>query len=200
MSLIYGDNFRGKQLTSSDDYIFKRLFYVCTAMTSAENLVLPNNTRPHCYEEMFFTTGSGSHRLHRAPKLPATVMTDSCYKSMFEGCDLTGKPELPAMTLAPHCYERMYAFSNLSNPPELPATTLANYCYSNMFYGCPFTKAPDLPAPTLVPYCYQYMFQNCSSLTQIKCMATDRSATDCTKFWNDNGARSGTFIKPSSTT
>ena len=46
------------------------------------------------------------------PKLPATTLTDFCYKSMFQGC------------------------TSLVTAPALPATTLANYCYFNMFNGC----------------------------------------------------------------
>ena len=79
----------------------------------------------------------------------------------------------------------------------LPATTLATSCYNNMFQGDKsLTTAPELPATTLAPYCYYYMFQGCSSLNYIKCLATDISATNCTKYWVYGvQTNSGTFVK-----
>ena len=41
------------------------------------------------------------------------------------------------------------------------------------------------------------MFYYCNKLNYIKCLATDMSATDCTKDWVKNVASSGTFIKAS---
>ena len=39
------------------------------------------------------------------PELPATRLSDSCYKAMFYGCDgLTTINNLPATTLANSCY------------------------------------------------------------------------------------------------
>jgi hypothetical protein len=65
-----------------------------------------------------------------------------------------------------------------------------------MFYGCTsLTNAPDLPATTLASNCYEYMFQGCSNLNYIKCLATDMSATNCTKNWVDGVAKTGVFVK-----
>lgn len=57
---------------------------------------------------MFFN----NYKLKTAPILPATELTISCYKKMFEGC------------------------SSLIEAPALPATNLINSCYSEMFKGC----------------------------------------------------------------
>lgn len=66
----------------------------------------------------------------------------------------------------------------------LPATTLKDGCYQNMFYGCKgIERAPELPALTLVKECYKEMFYDCSKLNYVKSLATDISATDCTKDW-----------------
>lgn len=62
---------------------FKEFLYYCNGIVSAEHLVLP-----------------------------ATILAESCYQSMFEGC------------------------SSLTTAPELPATTLTTTCYSSMFYNC----------------------------------------------------------------
>ena len=80
----------------------------------------------------------------------------------------------------------------------LPATTLASRCYSTMFYGCiSLVTAPTLPAATLAQNCYQEMFYGCTSLNYIKCLATDISASGCTRDWVKNVAASGTFVKAS---
>lgn len=81
----------------------------------------------------------------------------------------------------------------------LPATTLADNCYYRMFYGCTnLTTAPELPAATLVSSCYKEMFKNCSKLTNIRCYATNISATNCTYTWVSGVASNGTFTKAAS--
>jgi len=50
----------------------------------------------------------------------------------------------------------------------------------------------------LVPGCYYRMLQGCTSLTSIKCLATNISASDCTSKWVDGVAASGTFTKAAS--
>lgn len=100
-------------------------------------------------------------------------------------------------TLQSYCYE--YMFNNctsLTTAPELPATTLANACYRSMFQGCTsLTTAPELPATTLAISCYQYMFDNCTLINNIKCLATDISASNATSGWLNNVAANGTFTK-----
>ena len=39
------------------------------------------------------------------------------------------------------------------------------------------------------------MFYGCTSLNSVTCLATDISATDCTKDWLSGVASSGTFTK-----
>ena len=78
----------------------------------------------------------------------------------------------------------------------LPATTLSDWCYSQMFGNCTsLTAAPQLPATTLTSACYYYMFSGCTSLNYIKCLATDVSASNCTKNWVNAVASKGTFVK-----
>ena len=160
---------------------------------------LPAETlAPGCYSNMFSYCTS----LATAPELPATILTDYCYYYMFQNCtSLTTAPELPAETLASKCYNNMfYGCTSLTSAPELPATTLTDYCYQSMFQGCTsLTTAPELPATTLQAVCYMNMFNGCTNLNYIKCMATNRSATNCTKDWVNGVASTGTFVKNSST-
>jgi len=80
-SLVYGDNFNGQTIIGEDDY-FKALFEDNKNLVSAENLILPTNTTPGCYSNMFY----GCTSLTTAPVLPATILADYCYENMFGGC------------------------------------------------------------------------------------------------------------------
>ena len=196
MSLVAGDDFQSASLAST--HVFARLFYQCSGLISAENLVLPASTLTNnCYEGLFYHCSS----LKKAPELPAKSLADYCYRSMFFGCSsLESAPKLPVTSLAKYCYYMMFALcTSLTSAPALPATTLAAYCYSNMFQNCSsLTIAPTLPATTLVPSCYSSMFLNCTRLTSITCLAKDISASYCLYNWVDNVSASGTFTKASS--
>lgn len=94
-----------------------------------------------------------------------------------------------------------YNQANLQSAENLrmPATTLKNGCYDSMFRGCSkLTTAPELPAKTLVSSCYNAMFRNDSKLNNIRCYATNISATSCLSNWVNGVAASGTFTKASS--
>lgn len=174
LSLGYSDKFIGKT-DIPYGYKFQDLFKNSTGLTSAENLILPS-----------------------------TTLTEWCYRSMFANCSnlITAPAVLPATTLAVQCYEEMFrSCTNLVNPPILPATTLANSCYMYMFWRCTsLTTAPELPATTLVAHCYDEMFYFCENLNYVKCLATDKSATDCTSYWLYRTASTGTFVKDANTT
>ena len=226
MSLYYGDNFAGQNDLTGKSYAFYRLFYNCNKLINTKNLILPATiladscyygmfwgctsltTAPEliattlaqsCYGSMFMNCTA----LTKAPELPATTLAYKCYNCMFQSCTaLTKAPELPATTLVSECYYGMFQYCTaLTKAPELPATTLANYCYQNMFRGCTaLTTAPELHTTTLVNKCYLTMFQGCTALNYIKCLATDVSATDCTKNWVISVAATGTFVKADSMT
>ena len=119
--------------------------------------------------------------------------------SLFTGSKIMSAEDLimPATTLTQHCYRGMFSgCTSLAGAPALPATTLADYCYQGMFIGCTsLENAPALPATTLTQYCYSNMFYLCSSLYNITCLATDISATDCTLGWLYGVASTGIFTK-----
>ena len=99
--------------------------------------------------------------------LPATALTDSCYKFMFCGCSgLTVAPRLPAEKLAEACYSNMFrGCKSLQSAPALPATELKAWCYSQMFLDCEnLAYPPKLPAKKFAEGCYARMFVGCASL------------------------------------
>lgn len=171
MSLLYGDNFNGQTDLTGKNFTFYDLFSNCTGLISAENLVLPATTlAENCYEGMFRNCSS----MTAAPKLPATSLTKSCYSGMFYGC------------------------TSLTLTPQLPATTLGINCYCYMFGSCTsLTTGPKLPATTLMDQCYRSMFDGCTNLKEITCLATNISASECTRNWLRNVLLTGTFIKSS---
>ena len=136
----------------------------------------------------FFYLGSALYN-HPEKKLllPATTVSKSCYRAMFDGChNLTTPPDLPATNLAERCYSTMFSScSGLTSAPELPATVLAESCYARMFLYCKnITTAPDLNAPKLVNRCYSGMFEHCYKIGSVTCRAT--SGFDCTEpflYW-----------------
>ena len=199
MSLLYGSSFTGNETTfpSADERVLQNLFNGATTLTDAHNLILPATTlNTRCYQDMF----NGCTALTAAPTLPATTLATSCYNLMFRNCtSLTAAPALPATTLADNCYNAMfYGCTALTTASELPAATLATGCYSSMYRSTAITTAPLLPAATLTNACYGYMFNGCTHLNSITCLATDITATDCTKQWVSGVAATGTFTKAAS--
>ena len=117
--------------------------------------------------------------------LPATTLSDSCYKSMFQGCtSLTNVPEnlLPATTLSGSCYKSMFqGCTSLVTGPSLIANNLASNCYESMFQGCTSLTGlytNTLNAPTMQQACYKSMFQGCSSMTNAPTIGATHIATN----------------------
>lgn len=194
MSLYYGDDFIDKNDLTGKNYAFCKLFYNCKNLISAENLILPATIlAERCYGSMF----SWCESLVKCPELPAKTLANGCYYNMFFRClSLTKAPELPATTLSSWCYGEMFSScKSLTEAPELPATTLGRGCYFYMFGYCTsLTEVPTLKATTLVVECYKQMFMGCQNLRYVKCLATDISATDCLTDWLDGTMPVGTFI------
>ena len=181
MSLVSMYNFANSEYWTMGDYAFCQLFRGNSHIVNhpSKTLVLPATTlTQYCYRGMF----RGCTGLTTAPALPATTLNDYCYYYMFNGCtSLTTAPELPATTLASHCYYYMFnGCTNLTTAPALPATTLADGCYYSMFYGCSsLTTAPALPATTLANSCYYFMFRDCTSLETAPVLPATTLTTNC---------------------
>ncbi len=109
MSLVSGDSFANAD-TLTGNYALYALFYNCSTITSAENLVLP-----------------------------ATTLTKNCYNAMFQRCtSLTTAPELPATTLVDSCYYAMFMNSTSLNYIKCLATDIsASSCTSDWVRGVP---------------------------------------------------------------
>ena len=100
MSLIDSVNFAAAT-TLVSGYTFAGMFAECTGLTTAESL-----------------------------ELPATALTEGCYKYMFLHCaSLTVAPELPAPVLARRCYVQMFdVCSSLAKVTCLATDITAIFC------------------------------------------------------------------------
>ena len=81
-SMEYGDEFVGKNTIKYQE-CFRGLFFNCSGLTDASNLILPALTlKERCYQTMF----TNCIKLTTAPELPATTLAGYCYQTMFSGC------------------------------------------------------------------------------------------------------------------
>lgn len=151
----------------------------------------------------FYNLFNGCTALTRAPLLPATELSESCYWGLFKGCsNLTQATELPATILVASCYRDMfYGCSSLEEAPGILARTMSGtYCCHSMFYNCTsLIKAPELYVTALTNYCYNSMFYGCSSLALIKCHATS-FGTSSVVNWLSHVSETGDFYANPNTT
>ena len=177
---------------------YQCMFAECTSLQEAPDLpALTMATQ--CYQLMF----AGCTKLTKAPDILATKASNWACSSMFSGCkSLVTPPALKATALADNCYNGMFTnCTSLESAPPLSVSTLSGSCYKEMFKGCiSLESAPELKAATLTEHCYESMFSGCGRLNNVKCLATNISATDCTKDWLNGVAANGTFTKKSSMT
>ncbi len=149
-----------------------------------------NNTKYHAnsyddrsaYRNAFQITGS-------------TVILEGNIMSMLNGDNFIGTTLTSNNTQA---FENFFFKCTGIQSAEnliMPSSTTQSCCFQ-MFYSCStMTSAPALPAAVISRRSYYAMFQNCSNLNYIKCLATDRTAYECTLNWVQNVAASGTFVK-----
>ena len=121
-----------------------------------------------------------------------TLTTGYVFVGLFNGCTgLKSLPKLPATTLSQYCYRQMFGgctgLTDISDL-ELPSTALARGCYSLMFQDCSgITDASfTLPALNATYNIYSGMFRRCTSLTEPPVIA-------CTNLSGANYAMNSMF-------
>ena len=145
-------NWKNYSTVDTQNARFCKLFYGCTALTSAPDL--PATTLANeCYERMFY----GCTSLTSAPELKATTLANNCYSRMFSGC------------------------TSLEKAPELKATTLATECYESMFNGCTKLSSVTMLAPSnqislATDCCYNWLYDAGTSTTSRKLIVLDEAA------------------------
>lgn len=161
MSLYYGDDFYGERDLTGKPSAFRRLFQNngSQGIVDASDLILP-----------------------------ATILSDSCYRNFFNSAPSSVDSELlyapkilPALVLSTNCYQTFFQKCvKLITCPKLPATTLAESCYSDMFNACRVLEyPPELPATTLAESCYYRMFRTCYNLKVVPNLPATNVAIGC---------------------
>lgn len=171
------------------------MFYNCKKMTTAPTL--PATTLAgSSYLGMFMNCTALTTV---QSNLPAPKISTYTYEAMFSGCtSLQTAPSLSFTELEGNynCWSMFYNCTSLVNVPDLPiVAALTERCYQFMFRSCSnLENAPLLPNTTLVEACYNGMFQDCTKLKDVKCLATNPSAS-FTPNWLNGVAATGTFVK-----
>ena len=116
MSLLYNDFIDKKEI--KNQYVFNKLFYQCTSLIDASNLVLPATTLAQfCYNEMF----SRCTNLALVPELPATALANYCYLFMFNNCSNITEIHYPKS------FENDSTFTSMYGSPQFGATNATVY-------------------------------------------------------------------------
>ena len=149
-------------------YCFRYLFYNCTAIKNAENLVLPSaSIAQYSYAYMFY----GCSGLVTAPQIKATSITGiwACYQMFYNCTSLKKGPSaLLATSLPEKCYYQMfYGCTALTDAPDIKATSITGtYACGSMFYNCTsLITAPEIDVESITStYTFDQMFRGCTSL------------------------------------
>jgi hypothetical protein len=129
MSLLHGENYKGKTDLSGKTYAFYNLFKNCTTISDASDLLLPTKLSDYCFYGMF----DGCSELLYAPELSATELKNACYANIFKGCTkLNVVPDLLAERLVTSCYQNMFSgCSNVKYVRMEALDTTASNCLTN---------------------------------------------------------------------
>ena len=234
-SLVFGDDFRGKndfsgrlgalfagcKIVSAGEMVIPcgkeklhRMFQKCTMLTVAP--IIGNRTGDTSvsqgsysgsYERMFYGCTS-LVRFGRKLKIKK-VSGNGCLE-MFARCtSLVNAPvELLDTEGAGGAYTAMFdGCTSLVNAPDIiPVEYPSTQMCMNMFRGCTsLVKAPEMVAVSIQHYAFYGMFSGCTSLSYVKCLATEIGTTMdggnerlATNLWMMGVPRGGTFVKAAS--
>lgn len=92
---------------------------------------IPND---YCFNELF----SGCYLLMTMPDLPATILKEGCYLDMFFDTGLTdlSNKVLPATIIPNYAYNSMFSVSTITHAPNMLFSSIASgarYALANMF-------------------------------------------------------------------
>lgn len=173
ISMLIGDNFADESLLPTG-WNLRNIFYGCTKLTDASGMVFPISITTNAYYAMFY---QNTGLITPPSTLPATTLTDNCYRQMFFGC------------------------SNMTSCPAILATTVASMCCYQMFQNdSNITTSPVLLALSLAYYCYANMFLNCTKLNHVTMYATSGVSSGNVSSMLSNTSSTGTFVKNSAAT
>lgn len=126
-----------------------------------------------------------------------TTANYKAYGNIMSLISSTGFTTLSSFT-APNVFMNFFNSGGCIDAENLilPATALTNYCYQGMLAQSANLKVgPLLPVETLVQGCYAYLFYHSYQINNIRCLAINKSASNCLQEWVNGAPSSGTFYK-----
>ena len=164
--------------TSIGEGSFEGMYQGCTSLTTAPNFDTITSVGKFGCRTMF----SGCKNLVNVPAiLPAMTLSPFAYNYMFSGCSsMTKAPDLPALVVPDECYASMFmSCTALQSFPKMDfietVSTVGEYdCCTNMFMYCRnATGRVVLNAKKIAGGSYVLMFLGCNKLTEMICYFED---------------------------
>jgi len=152
-----------ESLEIPNDYCFAKLFYQCTKLINAKDLLLP-----------------------------ATTLKIRAYYYFFRECSnlITAPRELPANLIKSGAYSYMFYSTSIEKSPNILATSGESNCCSYMFRGC--SQLNELCKLSIIDIpitCCLYMYTDCSKIK----ISTTPSAEYRYEYRLPYGAATGTI-------
>lgn len=164
--------------TSIGEAAFEGMYQGCTSLRIAPNFDTITTVGKFGCRTMF----SGCINLVNVPAiLPAMTLSPFAYNYMFSGCSsITKAPDLPALVVPDECYASMFRYcTSLQSFPKMDFTetvkTIGEYdCCTNMFQDCKNAAGRVvLNATKIAGGSYVLMFSGCNKLTEMICYYED---------------------------
>ena len=133
---FYGKNYKGNGSANlriectSDCYVYGNAMSLIYYTDFEDEKEIPDN---YTFQKLFLNNTHIKNHETLDLVLPATTLSEGCYKMMFYGCTgLTRAPELPAETLTKECYNYMFCnCKNLNSVKCLATDISAADCTTN---------------------------------------------------------------------
>ena len=155
------------------DNAFKACFRNCKTLTDLSSFSLPSVSSSN--GGVYSSTFEGCSSLTKAPYIEVTVnqMPTSIFNSTFKNCPLlTDVFNLPARVVANYCYQSMFQnCTSLETPPVIGATSMieGGTPFAYMFAGCTSLRyIPELNIRDIVAdAAFKYMFSGCTTISSV---------------------------------
>lgn len=195
VSLIYGDDFIGKESYTLQDYALNCIF-LDSSCIDAYDLYIHTKTGMRSLRHVF----ANCSLLTRPPKeIVGQDMGTYGLGAMFTTCtSLQFAPDLSNFIPTANTFQDMfYNCSSIRETPALYSGATPNSAYQNAFQRCTSLESAVLPSETLENRAYYRMFSGCTSLQYIEIAAVTGntgSTTNSSFFEWVRGVPSGGII------
>ena len=186
--------------TTLSNYTNNYVQFVMTgSLAGSGNIQSMLNWSASCPDFCFFNLFVLCSSLTSAPELPSLQLGNYCSRQMFRESSIIAMPELPATVLGQSVYDTMFfRCYSLAGTVTLPASLFTSGSYSSMLRQTAITEINIAASSGLTTNSMLNMLNGCASLSKIEVNFTSwGSIATATQDWVNGVAAEGTFIKPS---